>query len=80
MHLCGAALTEEEAAPRLQKLCAQRVRVYNYYAASDEVLISGFLLASGGNRALGSGPLRTPLPNLTSLDAEPYFSSTVKRP
>ncbi len=76
VHLMAAAATEEAHARRLPQLVSpEGGRVYHYYCGADEALASGFLLASGGRRALGSGPLPEEArdSSVTSVDATPYF-------
>ena len=91
VHLCAAAATESLAAERLSQLCAPGADgrgVCHYYSASDEVLATGFWLASGGVPALGSAPLSRSLPPppppagaiavpVRSVDATPYFESVL---
>ena len=74
-HLCAAAVTPTYAAPKLPLLCKpDEGRIFHHWSAADEALTSGFLLASRGEPALGSGPLPPSAPpNATSHDASTYL-------
>ena len=71
VHLCAAAMTATHAAPKLAHICRPGGHVYHFWSAGDEALSSGFLLASGGERALGSMPLPTTAATAPSAAAPP---------
>ena len=75
VHLCAAAVTPSYAAPKLPLLCRPNGgRIYHHWSAADEALMSGFLLASRGELALGSGPLPSTAPACASShDASTYL-------
>jgi hypothetical protein len=79
VHLCAAAATATDAAGRIGALCTpEGGRVFHHYSPYDEALQTGFMLASGGEAALGSAPLPPALhlPGTTSShDATPYLHS-----
>lgn len=74
LHLCAAAVTPSHAVPRLHECVAPGGRIYHYFSDSDEALMSGFLLASRGESALGSLALPPDAPsNASSHDATAYL-------
>ncbi len=76
VHLCAAAVTPSRAAPLLPQVTAPHGRLYHYYSEADEALRTGFLLASGGDPALGVGPLPEDVARearADSIDATPYL-------
>lgn len=74
VHLCAAAVRVSHALPKLDQLVAPQGRLFHYYSSADEALSTGFLLASGGEPALGSAPLPEPAPpGASSHDATPYI-------
>ena len=62
VHLCAAAVTPSLATSKLLQLPMPGGHVYHHWSDADEALLSGFLLASSGERALGSSPLPAALP------------------
>ena len=76
LHLCAAAATATEVGDRLQHLChPSGGRLYHHFSKADEALTTGFVLASGGEPALGAAPLPASLEfdAASSHDASPYL-------
>lgn len=75
VFLCAAAATPSHAADKLSLMCASGGRLYHFYSPYDEALTTGFVLASGGEAALGSRALPSELefPGATSHDATHYL-------
>ena len=75
VFLCAAAATPSHAADKLPRMCASGGRLYHFYSPYDEALTTGFVLASGGEAALGSRALPSELefPGATSHDATHYL-------
>jgi len=75
VFLCAAAATPSHAADKLPLMCASGGRLYHFYSPYDEALTTGFVLASGGEAALGSRALPSELefPGASSHDATHYL-------
>jgi len=79
VHLCAAAVTEEQAAPSLLHLCAPReisgnaANVWLYFSHYDEVLATAFRCTSMGDVALGLAPLSQSIRGVRSVDVTGYF-------
>jgi len=71
VHLCGSALTEEEAGLYLSNLA--RGHTFVYYSSEDRTLHLGFPLLNNGAAAIGYEGLSGIYPNVTALKVDLMF-------